>query len=338
VPDAPDRSHLFLFGAQRSGTTWLQSLLGSAPEIVTPQESNLFDHYVGAWETRWRLALPSHRGPGLRQTSLPTILTEAQFDAIVGHVVEQVYDAVCALKPSARVVLDKNPAYVFWTPTIRRYLPDAKFIHLVRDGRDVAASLLRASNGFGRRWAPRTVEWAASLWRGAVEAGLAAAGPGYLEVRYEELRSERAPEVLQRTFAFAGVDVGLDTCRETLERFSLEAAGGRPPSSICWGGEVMRLLGAPPEEPDDFYGAGIPGAWRDRFGGYERWLFDRRAGELLVGLGYEADRSWARTSAALEPGFELRRAAARSRRAAAAAIHKARQVRTAPQAREAKRT
>lgn len=286
-------THIFLFGAPRSGTTWLQNLLGSRPEVVTPQESNLFNYYVAPWRREWLRGLGSSADEWQmhRHNGLSAILTAEEFDGLLGQVVQRVYAAALALKPSATVVVDKVPGYTLCGPLIRHYLPDARLIHLIRDGRDVAASMIRASKGFGNDWSPSRVDDAASLWRSNVEAGREMAGPGYLELRFEELRSVRGAEVLRNTFAFCGLDVSPEVCRDVLEQFSLEQGSAPPPSSISWGGEVLRRLGSPPDEPVDFFGAGKVGGWREQLDSYDRWLFDREAGQLLVDLGYERDHS-----------------------------------------------
>jgi Sulfotransferase family len=296
---APD-AYVFLFGAPRSGTTWLQNMLGSRSEIVTPQESNLFNYYIGPWWREWLKAMPdwpddwhnSHR-----YTGLSTILTQDEFAALLGDVVERVYGKVLSRKPTATIVLDKVPNYTFFGPVIRRCLPEARFIHLIRDGRDVARSMERASRGFGDFWAPSRVDDAAWQWKSNVEAGRQMTGPGYLELRFEALRSDSGAELLREAFSFCGVDLSPESSRDILDRFSIERTSGRPPSSISWGGEVVRRLGGSPDEPDDFFGTGTVGGWAGRFSAYERWLFDREAGDLLVELGYEPDRSWARVPA-----------------------------------------
>lgn len=307
------RTHVFLFGAPRSGTTWLQNMLGSRPEIVTPQESNLFNCYIGPWWREWVQGLPDspqdwHKH---RYTGLSCILTEDEFAGLLCDVVERVYDAVLALKPTATIVLDKVPDYTFFGPVIRRCLPEARFIHLIRDGRDVAKSMERVSRGFGDHWAPRHVDDAASRWRSNVEAGRQMVGPGYLELRFEGLRSDSGPELLRQAFLFCGVSLSAESCSEVFNLFSIDRASGRPPNSISWGGEVLRRLNRPPEEPADFFGSGTAGGWVNRFSTYERWLFDREAGELLVKLGYEPDRSWASPAPLMLWGLRARWSIAR---------------------------
>jgi hypothetical protein len=82
---------------------------------------------------------------------------------------------------------DKTPTYVFHLPMLAGAFPEARFVHVVRDGRDVALSLIDASFG------PDNMREAAAYWRRHVEAGRAAGrmlGDRYLEIRYEELVTE----------------------------------------------------------------------------------------------------------------------------------------------------
>ncbi|MDP8959746.1 MAG: sulfotransferase, partial [Actinomycetota bacterium] len=80
--------------------------------------------------------------------------------------------------------------------------PEAKFIHVIRDGRDVALSYLWVA------WGPRTLWEAARKWRRDVSAGRrhgASLGPErYLEVRYERLVAEPR-RVLELVCDFAGL-------------------------------------------------------------------------------------------------------------------------------------
>src|SRR5690348_3667915 len=93
---------------------------------------------------------------------------------------------------------DKTPFYIGHIDELRRVFPDARIVNLVRDGRDVALSLLRVPFGPANVWA------AAHEWRDAVDAGEAAAeryGDAVLTVRYEDLVAE--PEAtVRRVCAF----------------------------------------------------------------------------------------------------------------------------------------
>jgi hypothetical protein len=315
---------VFLVGAPRSGTTWLQQLLGAHPGIATPQETDLLDLYVASWLKSWRLQLAGSLEPGHRARGLPTVLTEEQFLNILRGVLDEVYGAVLEHKPEATVVLDKNPYHSYHVTDALRLLPQSGVIHLIRDGRDVACSLLRAAErDWGRGWAPTHVDGAAALWREMVETVRTAAGERYVEVRYEELHSAAATGVLTRLYSVCRVNADEALARAALERFDLDRLRSLPaaeqPSSIVWAGAALARFGGTPPEPEGFVGGGRAGAWRERFSPYDRWLFDRVAGDLLVELGYEPNRGWVEVGTA-------GRARARGRHLAARASYRARRL------------
>ena len=96
-----DRGYVFVIGAPRSGTTWLQNMMGAHPEIVTPQESNLFSVYVALLRREWSRSLPvsANEWQSARHNGLPAILTEEEFNLLIRDFVLSVYDAVRRLKP-----------------------------------------------------------------------------------------------------------------------------------------------------------------------------------------------------------------------------------------------
>jgi hypothetical protein len=80
---------------------------------------------------------------------------------------------------------DKTPAYIEIVPALAAMFGDAKFIHLIRDGRDVAKSFQRQGwhgpwmQGYAREWL-RAVEWDLKLGRTPLNERI-------LRVRYEDL-------------------------------------------------------------------------------------------------------------------------------------------------------
>jgi hypothetical protein len=280
------RTTVFIVGAGRSGTTFLQNLLGAHPAIATTQETDLFSHYIRPWREQWERQLPESPDEWRRwrHKGLPAVLVEQEFDALLADVVERVHAATMALKPDARILLEKVPGYGLHGELILRLLPHARFIHLIRDGRDVACSMVRASRGWGRGWAPGTVDSAAEQWREHVVGtrSIAAETDGYVEARYEELCSPGGARLLSTLFDFCGVELPEPECA------ALIADG---PSSLLWSGEVARRLGTP-DEPEGFSGEGGIGAWRRELGARDRVAFERRAGTLLAELGY-AEPGWA---------------------------------------------
>jgi hypothetical protein len=290
---------VFLVGAPRSGTTYLQNLLGAHPLIVTSQETDLFIRYIAPWHQQWQSQLPSdpQEWERSRHKGLPAVLTEADFDLLAKHAIERVYSATLALKPGASVLLDKVPHNSRYGDVILGYLPDARFIHIIRDGRDVVASQIRASRTWGGNWASAQGASAAAGWRHDVDAGqkLRELTDAYLELRYEDLVSPDAPNLLAAAFAFCGVDASVVNCAEICAAFGLETIPRR--TSLVWGGEVIRRLGSVPSEPPGFAGEGGVGAWERDLNLTERASVARQAGPLLETLGYAPSRQWVASSA-----------------------------------------
>ena len=117
------------------------------------------------------------------------MLTSEEFFAIARDFTHTILENAAALRPGATIVLEKSPSTSLCADVIARLTPDARVVHLVRDGRDVAASLLAASEGWGRWWAPRTLPLATQSWVTHVQGARRASALGlpYLEVRYETL-------------------------------------------------------------------------------------------------------------------------------------------------------
>ena len=91
------------------------------------------------------------------------------------------------------IFVEKTPSHALFIPEILELFPGSRFIHVLRDARDTVASLLAASRGWGRGWAPRRATAAARMWVEHVRAVRCAAtrlpGEKLCEVRYEALHT-----------------------------------------------------------------------------------------------------------------------------------------------------
>jgi hypothetical protein len=102
--------------------------------------------------------------------------------------------------------------------------------------------------------------------------------PGAVHVRYEDLRRETGEELRRVVYELAGARLHPERAAAIVEKFSFERQSGRR------SGE---------EDKKSFLRKGVVGDWRNQFSPEARRAFDRYAGEELVLLGYERDRSWA---------------------------------------------
>ncbi len=275
-----DKQFVFIIGAPRSGTTWLQAMLGAHPAVCTFGEMQLYNFYTLPWTVAWRTQIKFGDFNGL-----PTVWSEEELYEFLREFVDRVYSRVINTKPTANIILDKHPGYSDGTEHINRLIPGSKFIHIIRDGRDVVASMLAASKGWGKIWAASDVETAASVWKrmvvGAREAGRC--GDRYLEVRYEELLS-KGVTVLKRVFDFMGVQTELQNVASIYSQHQFETMKQK---SIGTNGLPL---------PAGFFRKGRVGDWRQTLTARERYKLNEQAGDLLCALGYADDSWWSERS------------------------------------------
>ena len=128
--DAP-REHVFLLGFPRSGTTLLEQVLGTHPDVVNLEERPLLDpaedeffKSLGAFE---------------RLLDADDALLDP-YRTLYWQMVRQQ-----SLEPSGKVFIDKMPLYSLLIPLIARLFPGAKILFAERDPRDVVFSCFRRS-------------------------------------------------------------------------------------------------------------------------------------------------------------------------------------------------
>ncbi len=210
---------VFLIGCGRSGTTLLALLLGRHPAVANWSEANQ------VWDPGWYPWRPSN------PPRPPLELDPEAFTQLWWREAEIRQDEIRATFGAYRwcrrrpVFLNKSPFHTFRIPHLLQMFPDARFLHILRDGRAVACSYakrLRARDKL-REW-PRPYEasfadsfeelvlFLARFWVRnieEVERQLAAAGPGqegrFLELSYEAICADPAAS-LERIHGFLELD------------------------------------------------------------------------------------------------------------------------------------
>lgn len=228
---------LFVVGSGRSGTTLLRAMLDAHPDLTIPGESYFIEQMArrrDGFRRDGRFARDLFEAElfadlRFRAWNLPPDAVRAEFDerppVDIASAVRGTYRAAAARMGKTRWG-DKTPSYALCVPLLADLLPEAVFVHLVRDPRDVAASYARAG------WGPRTMTAAGHAWRSRVVAAAGAGralGPGrYLEVRYEDLVGDPAAH-LARICDLAALDYRpemLDYENGPVVRRSLGMEGG----------------------------------------------------------------------------------------------------------------
>lgn len=214
-----------------------------------------------------------HRFPRLGVDE-PTARSLAERASTYSAFISLLYDQVAA-QASKPFAGEKTPDYVRYLPLLHRLFPGVKSLHIIRDGRDVALSLLdwaTPTKGPGRfpLWQEEPLAVSALWWEYQVRSGLVSGlelGPSrYFALRYEDL-VQQPEEVLRRVSGFLGLP---------FEDAMLEYHVGRTRAES---GLSAKRAWLPP----------TPGLrdWRVQFSDEDLTLFENLVGGLLEELGYE---------------------------------------------------
>jgi hypothetical protein len=275
----------FIVGAQRSGTTWVQRLLGAHPLIAAGQESHLFSSYLAPIWQRW-FDERVFRAGGNRTIGLACYLTQDELIAAMRQFATTVFAKLEKAKPDARLILEKTPDHSLHLPLIAMLFPQAAIIHVLRDGRDVVASLCSAHRqGWGRGWATAKVADAARRWVDWVREirHQSTFFDRVHVVRFEDLLAD-GPAQLQSVYDFLELPLPAADVQSIYQQFSFAAcAAGTAPESLVLAGEISNQ---PITEPEGFFRQGRSGTWRDDLTAHEQAIVEEIAGKLLRELGY----------------------------------------------------
>jgi hypothetical protein len=193
----------FIVGAGRSGNTLLRLMLDAHPDLAIPPETDFLPEAMSITNpleffnfvtSHWRWT-DCHVDQKL---FLDQIKQLKNFNATSGiRIFYQLYTARFGKKRFG----DKSPSYLSHMTTIQNFLPEAHFIHIIRDGRDVALSIRPLWFG------PNTIEEIAHWWVHLLEVARIQSEKikNYLEIRYEDLLLKTEP-VLRKICEFIKLD------------------------------------------------------------------------------------------------------------------------------------
>jgi protein-tyrosine sulfotransferase len=268
---SPAFAPIVLGGCGRSGTTLLRMMLDSHRRICCGPESSLFRRR--AIDADW---LADRFG--FDRDEVGAILDAARSrPAFI-----EAFAGLCMRKAGKARWAEKTPRNIGRIGEIFRCFPAARFVHVLRDGRDVACSLRthprhkvvdgrlvptgtwRPIAGCAHRWV-RDIEGSRRWW----------GDPRFHTVRYEDLALDPRP-VLERLLAFLGEDWD--------DGMLAHASADSPFRDATRFAQNPEALGA--------VSTASLGRWQRDLDARDRRLFKRIAGSLLVELGYAADENW----------------------------------------------
>ncbi len=278
-----EHTPFFLTGAPKSGTTWLGKLLDAHPEISCRGEACV--HHFG------QRLVEAARSYNQLLAQRKSVVTDANDfpnlpfgDVLIlmRTFIELRFKAVAdPAKPALRFLGEKDPEHALHFKELGDLFPEAKFLHILRDGRGVFISAwhhnLRSNyehlktHDFDAFLDLTAKEWSDRVRR--AREGAKRLGDRYREVRYEDLVADPVAG-LARVLAFLGA-----TADEATARVCVEAASFEKLSQGRKAGE---------EDKASFFRKGDPDDWRTHLSAAQSARFDQISAGLLKELGYPA--------------------------------------------------
>ena len=236
---------IFIVGAPRSGTTWLQIMLAKHPDIATCQERHLFSSYLAPMRKAWINHRNNNRGIGLQAA--------ISYDQFVQY--QRLFaSSVISSKSTKSIFVEKTPAHVRHIEHIIEVFPNAHFIHIVRDPRAVVNSLQAANRSWGTSWAGKGVVENAELWLNDVNFASISAKQHqeiFYEVSYEQLL-EKTDFELYNLFKWIDVIAENEMCKKIADDAKIDNLKNRN-TSLPWSAT---------KEPEGFFRSGKQDTWR----------------------------------------------------------------------------
>lgn len=311
----------FIVGVPRSGTTLLRFMLDAHPDVAIPQETHflplLFPTHLGQKAFHERFVFPRwadytwakpYLSGAANREAVHAIIVNSTFWCDFGLSAGELMEHMWAIDPfrvtdGVRCFYslyaqkrgkcrwgDKTPIYGAFMAAIESLLPEAHFIHIVRDPRDVVLS-----HKGRKRWSSgRDIAWVANFWKDLVGEIRAQSNSvqHFMEIRYEDLLRETR-SVLSRVCQFVAL-----TPSPTMETYYDRAPDriAELRDSCDFRGQIQITR----EQKIDNYRRATQAIDRSRIGLWKRELdrdeidtIETITGQVLPAFGYMASRGGA---------------------------------------------
>jgi hypothetical protein len=313
----------FIAGEMRSGTSWFRRSVSAHPEIVCGHEGSFFGRDYDQEE------IPVYAGPVSSLTRALAVSNEFRiwhglawnqwtdgYEEDLRNLTRLSIDYFLAkevARTGKRIVGDKSPQHTANLDEIYEIYPNARVIHIVRDGRDVAVSavhhwwrLAKGRTGGIFELTPEELEirdayledregflasgrsifteerlgqlarrWSYRVGK-AHRDGTALYGERYLEIRYEDLLGDPLTN-LRRVFELLRARKGDPIIERCIRASTFERVASRRQGE---------------EDSGSFFRKGVAGDWRGVFTERDREIYRELAGEQLIEMGYEKSDDW----------------------------------------------
>ena len=169
----PIHSRVFVVGCARSGTTLLQAMLASHSRVFSFPESHFFCRAVSKRRRHRWLGFTDRQAAQAVLRELAVLVGRPDLERMVpgrsplfrsySRAFVDIVDQAAAGQ-GKDVWVEKTPHHVDFLSMIPRYVPGARFVHILRDGRDVVASQIDAQRQDPGYWGSWSIERLVRLW------------------------------------------------------------------------------------------------------------------------------------------------------------------------------
>jgi hypothetical protein len=264
-----DFNPIVIGGCPRSGTTLVRSLIGVHPEIASPlKEYNLLmwikNRYI-----------------------LKNVFDFSNEE--INNLLKKYKDHVCFAenvlklfkqKENKEYIALKHPFHILIIDELFYYFPNMKFIHIIRDGRDVSCSLrthpkrIIVNGNIVPNTTKNPFDWCIRRWVSCLNQGKKWGGSkNYIEVKYEDIVNNTII-TMEKLFEFIGLET---VSKDDLLNFYQYEKDDKHLQNIEVGKPIYKST---------------IGRWKKEMAKKENDMFKRMAGKLLIEKGYEKDNNW----------------------------------------------
>ncbi len=275
----PNKSPIFIIGVDRSGTTLLSLILDSHSRIAIPYESHFITKYyrnrekfgdLKKEENRVRLVKNILSESYVKQWDKKLNLEDIDLDKCLTleATIDEVFSAYARLH-GKDIWGDKTPSYTPEIHIINRMFPQCKFVHIMRDGRDVALSLVK------QWWGPNDFISAMRYWEKTLSCTRKMLrmlpDDKFIELKYEDLLENPETEI-RKILSFLQLEYEPEMMKKYQQKAGLKVGKRIEKHHINLKQSLIK---------DNAY------KWKRNLSSADQAIAYEIAGELLEELGYE---------------------------------------------------
>ena len=220
-------SPVFIVSSGRAGTTLLKVILNASEQIYFPQESDFIACAYQSYAKAKSFSEEDYRNI-VSIIQIRSRNWEVDEDRLLEALIQKrprnfrdlncaIYDSYLSLKGiDIRRWGNKTVALIASIKKLHKVFPDAQFVHMVRDGRDVRTSYKKVHERHNRPFGPGGVLTAAFYWVDGVRRVKEVRNFEIYEIRYEDL-IEQPEDEMKKLCSFLGIDFIQDMCSAYLE-------------------------------------------------------------------------------------------------------------------------